>query len=148
MSSSSSQSLPDQLWRPLTQHQALMGKPSHFMVEAKGCYLTDQDGKSYLDTMAGLWCVNVGYGRQELADVAQAQMARLPYLNPMMTAEPTATFANTIQELLGFKGHVYFSVSGSEANETAIKIPWEPWRPRGRASGRSATSRVRRASST
>ncbi len=122
MSSSSSQSLPDQLWRPLTQHSALKGKPSHFIVEAKGCYLTDQDGKSYLDTMAGLWCVNVGYGRQELADVAQAQMARLPYLNPMMTAEPTATLANTIQDLLGFKGHVYFSVSGSEANETAIKI--------------------------
>ena len=114
--------LPDQLWRPLTQHQNLQGKASHFMVEAKGCYVTDQDGKSYLDSLAGLWCVNVGYGRQELADIAQAQMARLPYLNPTLTAEPTAIFANTLQDLLGFKGHVYFSASGSEANETAFKI--------------------------
>ncbi|MCP4227985.1 MAG: aminotransferase class III-fold pyridoxal phosphate-dependent enzyme, partial [Actinomycetia bacterium] len=65
MSDSNSKPLPDQLWRPLTQHRNLHGKPSHFMVEGKGCYLTDQDGKSYLDTLAGLWCVNVGYGRQE-----------------------------------------------------------------------------------
>ena len=54
MPDSTSKALPDQLWRPLTQHRNLQGKDSHFMVEAKGCYLTDQDGKSYLDTLTKL----------------------------------------------------------------------------------------------
>ncbi len=121
-SDSARQPLPDHLWRPLTQHDGLRGKSSHFMVEAKGCHITDQDGRSYLDTMAGLWCVNVGYGRQELADAAHAQMSKLPYLNPTMTAEPVSAFADSLQAVLGIEGHVYFSASGSEANETAIKI--------------------------
>ena len=68
MSRASSAPMPDQLWRPLTQHQNLAGKSAQFMTEAKGCYVTDQDGKSYLDTLAGLWCVNVGYGREEIAE--------------------------------------------------------------------------------
>ncbi len=122
MPKSSEQALPDHLWRPLTQHQGLQGRPNHFMVEAKGCYITDQNGKRYLDALSGLWCVNVGYGRRELVDAAHAQMSKLPYLNPTLTAEPVSAFADSLQETLGIRGHVYFSVSGSEANETAIKI--------------------------
>ena len=122
MSESPRGALPDHLWRPLTQHTLLQGKPRLCMVEAKGCYVTDEKGKTYLDTLAGLWCVNVGYGRQELADVAHEQMSKLPFLSPVMTAEPVSEFANKLKELLGMDGHVYFASSGSEANEAAFKI--------------------------
>ena len=74
MPKSSEQALPDHLWRPLTQHQGLQGRPNHFMVEAKGCYITDQNGKRYLDALSGLWCVNVGYGRDEIVEAAAVQM--------------------------------------------------------------------------
>ena len=122
MSQSESLAMPDHLWRPLTQHALLRGKPRLCMVEAKGCYFTDESGKTYLDTLAGLWCVNVGYGRQELADAAHEQMSKLPYISPVMTAEPVSEFANKLKTMLGMDGHVYFSSSGSEANETAFKI--------------------------
>ncbi|MEE3328804.1 MAG: aminotransferase [Myxococcota bacterium] len=122
MSESEELMLPDHLWRPLTQHSLLQGKPRLCMVEAKGCYFTDENGKTYLDTLAGLWCVNVGYGRQELADAAHAQMSKLPYISPIFTAEPTSEFANKLKSMLKMDGHVYFSSSGSEANETAFKI--------------------------
>ncbi|MFP6640425.1 MAG: aminotransferase, partial [Myxococcota bacterium] len=122
MSGTQRRPLPDHLWRPLTQHTLLQGQSRFCMVEAKGCYITDENGKTYLDTMAGLWCVNVGYGRQELADAAHEQMSRLPYLAPTMTAEPVSEFANKLKTLLGMDGHVYFSTSGSEANEVAFKI--------------------------
>lgn len=122
MSQVGEKSLPDHLWRPITQHTSLLGKPRQCMVEAKGCYVTDESGRTYLDAQAGLWCVNVGYGRQELAEAAYNQMSRLPYLSPIMTAEPVSEFANKLQSLLGLDGHVYFSSSGSEANEVAFKI--------------------------
>ena len=52
------------LWHPLTQHKSLRQNPPARMVKSKGCYLTDQHGETYLDAVAGIWCVNVGYGRQ------------------------------------------------------------------------------------
>ena len=64
---------PDSLWRPMTQHQMMLGKdaPSK-IIRGEGCFLYDDQGRKHLDGLAGLWCVNVGYGRQELADVADA----------------------------------------------------------------------------
>ena len=114
--------LADHLWRPMTQHQMLRGSVPNRMVSAKGCFITDQNGRRVLDGLAGLWCVNVGYGRTEIADVARAQMAELNYLAPMMTSGPVVDLAEKIQSLLGFECHAYFSSSGSEANETAFKI--------------------------
>lgn len=122
MTANTSGELPDHLWRPLTQHQAIRGSSPNRMVSAKGCFITDQNGNRFLDAIAGLWCVNVGYGRAELADVAREQMAKLNYLAPIMSSEPVIEFAEKLQQLLGFESHVYFSSSGSEANETAIKI--------------------------
>ncbi len=113
---------PDSLWRPMTQHQLFQDKPAHKMVTAKGCYITDQDGKTYLDGLAGLWCVNVGYGRSELAEVAKEQMETMAYLAPVMTHSPAVDLANKLKTMLGLEGHVYFSSSGSEANEVAFKI--------------------------
>ena len=122
MSQSEELMLPDHLWRPLTQHSLLQGKPRLCMVEAKGCYFTDEKGKTYLDTLAGLWCVNVGYGRQELADAAHAQMSKLPYISPIFTAEPTSQFADKLKSMLGMNGHVYFSSSGSVSGLVACML--------------------------
>ncbi|MDH4104743.1 MAG: aminotransferase [Gammaproteobacteria bacterium] len=119
---SSIQALPDHLWRPMTQHQVLRGSPPNRMVSAKGCFITDQNGNRLLDAIAGLWCVNVGYGRTELAEVAGRQMAELNYLAPIMSSGPVVDLAEKLQQMLGFDSHVYFSCSGSEANETAFKI--------------------------
>jgi len=116
------QALPDHLWRPLTQHQPMRGTTPNRIVSAKGCFLTDQNGNRMLDALAGLWCVNIGYGRSELGEIAARQMRELNYLAPMLTSGPVVDFAEKIQQLLGFDCHVYFSSSGSEANETAFKI--------------------------
>ena len=117
-----SDALTDHLWRPMTQHQGLRGAAPNKMVSAKGCFITDQNGNRFLDAIAGLWCVNVGYGRTEIADVARQQMTDLNYLAPIMSSEPVIELAEKLQQLLGFQSHIYFSASGSEANETAFKI--------------------------
>ena len=75
------------IWHPLTQHQSLLHNPPEQIVEADGCYLQAKNGKTYLDGVSGIWCVNVGYGRKEIATAASEQMQRLSYLNPTMTHE-------------------------------------------------------------
>ena len=114
--------MPDHLWRPITQHSLIAGTKPMRMVKGKGVWLTNSEGNKFIDALAGLWCVNVGYGRKELAEVAAQQMEDLSYLAPFMASDPTVAFAEKLQEMLGFEAHVYFSVSGSEANETAFKI--------------------------
>jgi len=113
---------PDHLWRPLTQHSPLRGASVPIMKSAEGCTITAANGSRILDGLAGLWCVNVGYGRREIAEVARRQMEQLNYLAPIMSCEPTIQLADKLQELLGFPCHSYFSASGSEANEAAFKI--------------------------
>ena len=66
---------------PFTENAELAKKGVKIITAADGVMLTDSDGKQILDGMAGLWCVNIGYGRKELADVAYAQMQQLPYYN-------------------------------------------------------------------
>ena len=122
MSSAEREVVPDFLWRPMTQHRTLIDNPPKKMVRGTGCFLEDEDGKRYLDAVAGLWCVNAGYGRKELADTASEQMAELGYLSPMFTHGPAVKLADRLQDMLGYAAHVYFSSSGSEANETAFKI--------------------------
>jgi adenosylmethionine-8-amino-7-oxononanoate aminotransferase len=118
----SNQKMPDRFWRHMTQHQPLGGTSPALMTKGEGCYLTNEHGKQFLDGFSGLWCVNVGYGRQELAEVAYEQMKKLTYLAPTMSSEPAVKFAEKIQTMLGMPLHVYFTSSGSEANETAFKI--------------------------
>ena len=98
--------------------------PSETLVvtEAKGCWITDHNGKKYLDGMAGLWCVNVGYGREELAEAAYAQLKKLPYFPLTQSHLPAIQLGEKLNELLGDEYVIFFSNSGSEANETAFKI--------------------------
>ncbi|NDI35445.1 aspartate aminotransferase family protein [Chengkuizengella sediminis] len=90
--------------------------------KAKGSWITDDAGKTYLDAMAGLWCVNVGYGRQELAEAAYEQLNNLAYYPLTQSHEPAVKLAEKLNEMLNEEYVVFFSNSGSEANEVAFKI--------------------------
>ncbi|MGF1570729.1 MAG: aminotransferase [Nodosilinea sp.] len=110
------------LWHAMVQHQPFAQTPPKCMTRGVGCTVTDTDGVEYFDGISGLWCVNVGYGRQELAAVAYEQIVNLAYFPLTMSHEPGIRLAHKLLELLGYEGKVFFSTSGSEANETAFKI--------------------------
>jgi len=113
---------PRSLWHPLRQHGGVTTQMPREFVSGDGVYLTDVDGVRVLDAVAGIWCVNVGYGREELADVAREQMARLPYVSGTFSHAPGAELADKLTGMLGYPSRVYFTNSGSEANEAAFKV--------------------------
>ncbi len=106
---------------PIVQHKVLEAKQM-VVTSAHGSTIYDADGTAYLDAMAGLWCVNIGYGRGELADVAADQMQQLAYYPHSQMNVPAAGLAEKINTLMGGDYHVYFVNSGSEANEAGFKI--------------------------
>ncbi|TWD90200.1 adenosylmethionine-8-amino-7-oxononanoate aminotransferase [Neobacillus bataviensis] len=97
--------------------------PANLIItKAAGAWVTDINGKSYLDGMSGLWCVNVGYGRKELARAAFEQLEEMPYYPLTQSHLPAIKLAEKLNEWLGDDYVIFFSNSGSEANETAFKI--------------------------
>lgn len=92
------------------------------VTEGSGSWVTDIDGNRYLDGMSGLWCVNIGYGRQELADAAYEQLKALAYFPLTQSHIPAIKLSEKVSEWLGEEYRVFFSNSGSEANEVAFKI--------------------------
>ena len=111
------------VWHPLYQHQNLEQSQLTVFEQGEGVFLTDSDGNRYLDAYSGLWNVNVGYGRQEIADAVYQQIQKLPYYPLSQINKPAALLAQRLADLLpGSLNHVFFSNSGSEANETAIKM--------------------------
>src|SRR5215207_6750832 len=92
------------------------------VAEADGAWITDIEGNRYLDGMSGLWCVNVGYGREELARAAYDQLVKLPYYPLTMSHRPALELAETANEWLDEEYVIFYANSGSEANETAFKI--------------------------
>ena len=106
---------------------------SRIITHADGCTITDGDGNRILDGMAGLWCVNVGYGRSELADVAAEQMKELPFYNTFFktATPPTVLLAQKIASLTQNRlPHVFFNASGSEANDTIFRMVRTYWQLR------------------
>src|SRR6516165_6802367 len=111
------------LWHGNLQHHGLEKRPPLEVVQAEGCYVFDSEGRRYLDGMAGLWCVNVGYGRREIVDAVANQMTRLPYYPLTQSHPPAAQLAAGLAELLPADlRRVFFLNSGSEAVETALKM--------------------------
>ena len=107
---------------------------SRIITRAQGCTIYDGDGVALLDAMAGLWCVQVGYGREELAKAAYDQMLELPYYNTFFktAAPPTIELAAKVAELLRPPlNHVFFNSSGSEAIDTLIRLARYYWQVRG-----------------
>ena len=98
--------------------------PQNTMIidKSEGVWLTDIDGNRYLDAMAGLWCVNVGYGREEIARAAYEQLLQNCYTPLSIGHTPAILLSEKINELLGGDYVVFYSNSGSEANEVAFKI--------------------------
>ncbi|WP_439524945.1 aminotransferase [Marivita sp.] len=94
---------------------------------AQGCWITDDAGKRYFDAMAGLWCVNVGYGRDRIADAMADQARKLSYFHGFssMATEPAAVLAERVisKAPKGFR-KVFFGASGSDANDTQVKLVW------------------------
>ena len=111
------------LWHSLLQHSSLDKKPPLAIREGKGCIVVDEQGREYIDAMAGLFCVNVGYGRQEIAEAAAEQMRRLPFYPLSQTHAPAIRLAETLASIMpsGLE-RTYFCNSGSEAVETALKL--------------------------
>ncbi|MGV6850036.1 MAG: aspartate aminotransferase family protein [Marinibacterium sp.] len=119
---------------PFTQGEGLARQGARVITRAEGVWLTDSDGNRFLDAMAGLWCVNIGYGRDELAEVAARQMRELPYYNTFFqtTHVPAIALASKIAELApGDLNHVFFASSGSEANDTNIRLVRTYWAEKG-----------------
>ena len=115
------------------------------IAHADGVYVYDDNGKRYLDGMAGLWCVNLGYGRQELVAAARRQMSTLPYYNTFFksTTAPAAQLAAKITSLAPDNiEHVFFANSGSEANDTIARLMRVYWDAVGQPSKRAIISRT------
>ncbi|ADI29448.1 aspartate aminotransferase family protein [Methylotenera versatilis] len=115
---------------PFTDHKSLSDKGSRIITKADGIYIWDSTGEKILDAMSGLWCVNVGYGRKELVDAAAKQMLELPYYNSFFqtTNVPAVKLAEKIIKLAGDDySHVFFSSSGSESNDTNVRMVRHYW---------------------
>lgn len=96
--------------------------PPMIIKEGKGSWITDEQGNRYLDGMSGLWCVNVGYGREELAQAAYEQIKKIAYTPMTQSHEPAIKLAEKLNEMLDDDYMIFYSNSGSDANEVAFKI--------------------------
>lgn len=115
---------------PFTDPKALHEFGTRIITRADGVWLWDSDGNKILDGMAGLWCVNLGYGRRELIEAATAQLQELPFYNSFFkTAHPPVlALAALLAEVTPPQfNHVFFTNSGSEANDTIVRMVRRYW---------------------
>ncbi|MEZ5536053.1 MAG: aspartate aminotransferase family protein [Thiolinea sp.] len=115
---------------PFTDTRALNAKGARIITSAEGVYIYDEHGNKILDGMAGLWCVGVGYGRQSIVDAVAKQMQQLPYYNTFFqTSHPPALqLAKRLTDLAPDNiNHVFFTGSGSESNDTVLRMVRHYW---------------------
>jgi putrescine aminotransferase len=120
---------------PFCDNAVLAKKGTRIITRAEGVYVWDAEGHKLLDAFAGLWCVNVGYGRQELVAAAARQMQELPYYNSFFqcTSQPTIELADLIASLAPENiSHAFFTGSGSEANDTILRMVRHFWSVQGK----------------
>jgi putrescine aminotransferase len=120
---------------PFSANHTMALTGARVITRARGVWLTDSEGNEIIDGMAGLWCVNIGYGRPELAAVAARQMEELCYYNTFFqtTHIPALSLAERLAQLTpGDLNHVFFAGSGSEANDTNIRLARHFWAQQGR----------------
>jgi len=143
---------PD-LWRkdrdhcihPWTDFSTFKEKGSDIMAESEGAYVIDSNGGRYLDGIGGLWCVNIGYGRQEMADAIAEQAKQLCYYSTFghIASPPAATLAAKLAQLApGSLNHAFFGTGGSMANDTAIRVIHFYFNRLGKKSKKHIISRV------
>lgn len=130
---------------PFSDYTQLKNKGPRIITKADGVYLWDSEGHKILDGMAGLWCVAIGYGREELVQAASAQMRELPYYNLFFqTAHPPALeLAKAIADLAPEgMNHVFFTGSGSEGNDTVLRLVRHYWALKDKPEKKVIISRV------
>ncbi|MDX1515789.1 MAG: aspartate aminotransferase family protein [Woeseiaceae bacterium] len=129
---------------PFTDHKDLHRKRARIITRAEGSYIFDADGKRILDGMSGLWCVNVGYGRDELIDAATAQLRELPYYNNFFQCAhpPAIELAAKLRAISQPQfNRVFFAGSGSESNDTIVRMVRRYWDLMGQPGRRTIVSR-------
>lgn len=115
----------DHFIHPYTNFATFKEEGSQVVSKGSGVYITDTEGKTYLDSIAGLWCVNIGHGREEMAKTIYEQVLNLEYYNPFghCTNEPGAVLAAKLAELApGDLNHVFYTCGGSTAVDSAIRL--------------------------
>ncbi|WP_128293124.1 aminotransferase [Afifella aestuarii] len=115
----------DHFIHPYSDFSRFQSEGSQIVTQARGVHVFDSTGKSYLDGIAGLWCVNIGHGRKEMADTISRQVLEMQYYNPFghSTNVPASVLAAKLAELTpGTLDHVFFSSGGSTANDAAVRI--------------------------
>ena len=134
------------VWHALSRYTPTEGDgpaPRMMVTEGSGAWISDTEGNRYLDGMSGLWCVNAGYGREELARTAYDQLVRLPYYPLTMAHEPAVELGEKLNEWLDEEYIVFYSNSGSEANEVAFKVARQYHRQSGEPNRHKFVSRYR-----
>lgn len=129
---------------PFSKQSELAAQGARVITRADGSWIHDSEGNKILDAMAGLWCVNIGYGRERLAEVAARQMAELPYYNTffMTTHIPAIALSQKLAEIApGDLNHVFYAGSGSEANDTNLRMVRTYWAQKGKPSKKIVISR-------
>jgi len=110
-------------WHHLVQHKVFESQDPKIFTQGKGARIRDITGREYLDgASGGVWCVNVGYGRESMAKAIYDQLVTLSYYAGSAGTLPAAEFADKLTRLMPGLDHVFFSNSGSEANEKAFKM--------------------------
>ena len=123
----------EQIWRddrahflhPWTHFDTFKAEGSLVIAEGRGAYVYDSAGKRYLDGIGGLWCVNIGYGNEEMVQAIADQARRLAFFSSFVdtTNPPAATLAAKLAELApGDLNHVCYTAGGSDANDTAVRL--------------------------
>ncbi len=115
---------------PFNDNAELAKKGTRILTKGESCYVWDAEGNKLLDAFAGLWCVNIGYGRKSMGEVAAKQMEQLAYYNTFFqcTTEPAIHLAAKLAELSPADlNHVFFSNSGSEGNDTVLRMVRHFW---------------------
>ncbi len=131
-------------FHPFSNYQDLNRKGSRMIERAQGVYIYDEHGHQILDAMSGLWCVNLGYSCQPLIDAATKQLGELPYYNLFFQTShpPAARLAKLLADITpAGMNHVFFTGSGSECNDTVVRMVRYYWANLGKASKKTIISR-------
>ena len=129
---------------PVTSHKSLRAGAARVIVRGDGPYLWDSEGKRILDGMSGLWTANVGHSRKELAEAAYEQMLKLPFYNTFFrtTHPPVVELSRKLAEIAPDNlNQVFYGSSGSESNDTAIRLIRHYWALKGEPKRRIIISR-------
>ena len=130
---------------PFTDNAQLHAIGSRVIAKAEGTYLWDSEGERLLDAFAGLWCVNVGYGRKSIADVAYKQLQELPYYNTFFktTHPPVAELSKLLVDMTPKQfNNVFYGQSGSDANDTIVRMVRSYWNLKKQPKKKTIISRI------